>query len=69
MSAPEQDTGTRIAPGFARRLSYYIFGIAIGLLMLGLINQARHRAKSHQADAPANQTDESMTRSPDEQAP
>lgn len=69
MSADEHESGTRVAPGFARRLSYYVFGIAIGLLMLGLINQARHRAKAHQAEAPANQTNESETRSPDEQAP
>ena len=40
------DQHDRIAPGFARRLSYYVFGIAIGLLMLGLINQARSRARS-----------------------
>jgi hypothetical protein len=44
MGDEENRTDTRIAPGFRRRLSYYVFGIAIGLLMLGLINQARQRA-------------------------
>ncbi|MFI4898458.1 MAG: hypothetical protein ACIARR_11605 [Phycisphaerales bacterium JB059] len=46
-------TDTRIAPGFRRRLSYYLFGIAIGLLMLGLINQARQRAVASRGAGPA----------------
>ena len=69
MSAPDQEREPRIAPGFARRLSYYLFGIAIGLLMLGLINQARQRAAASNNAAQTPQIDETETRPPDEQAP
>ncbi len=70
MEPHEQSRSERagIAPGFGRRLSYYVFGIAIGLLMLGLINQARQRSASNNGAQQNSASDpESATRPPREQ--
>ncbi len=68
MSGSEHSGGTRIAPGFRRRLSYYVLGIAIGLLMLGLINQAKKRSAANNATQQSSATaPESATRPPGEQ--
>jgi len=57
-----------IAPGFLRRLSYYVIGITIGLVMLGLIQRAKHRATASGAGQDNSATTpESATRPPDEQ--
>ena len=52
----------RVAPGFVRRLSYYLIGIAIGLILLGYFQQMR--AASRQA-APANPPAEAGGATPD----
>ncbi len=51
MTQPPPSSPAGIAPGFLKRLSYYLVGITIGLVMLGLMHQARKRAA---ASAPTN---------------
>lgn len=41
-----------VAPGFGRRLAVYLFGVAIGLMLLGLVQRMR-AASRPPAPAPA----------------
>ncbi len=75
-SAPERGSRDRIAPGFGRRLAYYLIGIAIGLLLLGFFQQMRTAAHTRQLARPGASPDaapregappESATRTPGEQ--